>query len=171
MRGHHPGRACRRRPRSGREVNRPEARGRISVETETQWCQGLEAVRMNVLFVTLAFDPGHVSPFPGVNRYSVELAKALAMEGVETTVASPLQGTLPSRETWNGIDVYRFPDSKTRAGRLGVIAELNLVTFALNLRRHSRHFHDSDIVFTNLPLFPTQKAWAPTPTVYFLHHA
>ena len=125
---------------------------------------------MKILFATLAFDPRHVSPYPGVNRYSLELARALALAGVGVTVVTPLRAELPENEIWHGIEICRLADSKTYAGRLGVIAEGNFVTFALNLRRHPSLYADTDVLYTNIPMYPVEGSWAPMPIVFFLHH-
>src|SRR5438034_7189826 len=93
-----------------------------------------------LLMVTLSFNPGRVSAYPGVNRYSVSLVEALQARGFHTRVVTPLLENASSHEKWNGIEIVRLPDTRALFGRLGVLAEMNFVSFELNLLRHPELF-------------------------------
>src|SRR2546427_12831817 len=104
-----------------------------------------------ILMVALSFHPGAVTPYPGVNRYSVSLAEALQARGYQIRVVTPLLDNAPSHEMWNGIEIVRLRDTKTVFGRLGVLAELNFVSFELNLLRHSEVFEDCQVLQSDIP--------------------
>ena len=126
---------------------------------------------MKILFVTLAFAPGQVSPYPGVNRYSVELARALQEEGVDVRIVTSREDSSRQSESWHGMDIFRLANSKTLVGRMGVLGDSNLLTFGINLRRNLRLYQDVDLVYTNIPLpLARREAWG-RPIVFFIHHA
>jgi len=126
---------------------------------------------MKILFVTLSFAPGQVGQFPGVNRYSIELARALQEEGIELRIVTPREDPLPASDNWHGMEICRLADSKTIAGRMGVLGDANVLTFAFNLRRNLRLYRDVDLVYTNVPLpLWKSRAWG-RPIVFLIHHA
>ncbi len=125
---------------------------------------------LNVLMVTLSFSPGSVSPYPGVNRYSISLAEALQARGCHIRVVTPLFKNTASRETWNGIEIARLPDTKTVFGSLGVLAEMNFVSFELNLLRHPELFEDCQVLQSDIPLTRFRRSWGTRPYVALVHH-
>ena len=108
--------------------------------------------QIRIGLISLAFSPDLVTPFPGVNRYSVSLAEALTVSGCKIKVVTPRLGTSPPHETWRGIEIVRLRDSKSVFGKLGVLGQLNMPTFELNLLRHPRLFQDVDLIQTDIPL-------------------
>src|SRR5437016_9074128 len=138
---------------------------------ETPPVGGLQSVsRLRIGMVTLSFSPGHVTPFPGVNRYSVSLAEALTSIGAEVRVITPLVGDTTRSEVWQGIEIARIEDSKTVFGRLGVVAELNFRSFELNLIRHIDLINDCDVLHTDIPMPRIGMSWRRAPLIAVVHH-
>src|SRR2546425_9626903 len=126
--------------------------------------------RLQIGMIALSFSPGRVTPFPGVNRYSLSLANALISNDVELRVITPALGNVSRTEIWGKIEITRLQDSKTLFGRLGVLAEANFRTFELNLLRHSEIFEDCDVLHTDIPLPRMKMHWRHKPLVGVVHH-
>jgi glycosyltransferase involved in cell wall biosynthesis len=125
---------------------------------------------IRVLFVTLAFVPGRVSAYPGVNRYSVELVRALTDLGAKIRVVTPLDGELPAREKWNGVEIVRLADSRTSLGPFGALASANVLTFERTLQKHPQILADMEVLQTNVPLPRLRVYWKAKPAVCILYH-
>jgi len=125
---------------------------------------------LRIGLVSLTFSPGFVTPFPGVNRYAVSLAETLATNGCQVRVVTPRLGRAPPHESWRGIEIVRLRDSKSLFGKLGVVGQLNVRTFELNLLRHPALFQNSDVVQTDLPLLRIRRSWPGIPLISMVHH-
>src|SRR5437879_5845547 len=125
---------------------------------------------MKMLMVSLSFQPSGVSEYPGVNRYSIELAKALTNHGIQVRVVTPKHGSLPEVEAWDGIEIVRVKDTKSWFGRKGTVGFANLLSFGMNLQRKPKLFDDINLVQTDIP-FPIRGRLLRTiPLVYVIFH-
>jgi len=127
--------------------------------------------QLKIVMITMSFCPGNVTPFPGVNRYSVSLANALTSHGAEVSIVTPLLKGNARHDVWNGIEIIRLQDSKTLFGSLGVLGQLNFRTFEFNLLRHAGLLADSDVLHSDIPLPRMKARLRHKPLVAVVHHA
>ncbi len=124
---------------------------------------------MHITFVTPAFLNPERSDFPGIRRYSTELATALDRSGVAVRVVTPEERGQGEDKVGN-IEVVRLRPDHHLVGRVGNVAQARILSFARRLGRTPAFLKDTDLVHSNIPLLGIDSVRRGCPVVATGHH-
>lgn len=124
---------------------------------------------MKVTFISPVFPYPQKGIYVGIERHVFEFSRALIKKGVEVKVFTTFWNGGREHETFEGIEIYRAPDSSIKFGKFGRLFDLHYYTWGKNLLKLGNLF-EADLVHSLAPLSSAKDIKKKIPLISHFQH-
>lgn len=107
---------------------------------------------LKVVLLSIVYPVPHGGIHPGPERVVHRLAATLAKKHVAVSVLTSYWNGGSSRDTVDGVRVFRVPSSGDRIGRIGRAFGLHYITWGKNVLRAKEAFEGADVAHSMCPI-------------------